>query len=313
MSLPKCLPAALLFACVGCTEHSFPDELTTTSTTATNTSTADANSTGSTSGGSTSGGSSTDGTTGSTDHAEGGMTGTASTAMDAPVCGDGQLDPGEECDDGFANNAEDEACLSSCVLATCGDGRVQKGKEECDDGNAVVTDGCDLACGRTRRVFITSATYQGGQFQGLVGADQRCRSLAAQAGLANFAGFKAWLSDSKTSPAQRMYNGRGRYELVNGLLVAENWDALLAGELHNPIMVTEKSETHDTVVWTGAYPDGTTVPGSDHCLDWTSSDVNHWEFWGVSSEITADWTLADVDLNPTQCNDALALYCFEQK
>jgi len=35
---------------------------------------------------------------------------------------------------------------------------------------------------------------------GLVGADQRCRSLAAQAGLKNFATFKAWLSDKATSP-----------------------------------------------------------------------------------------------------------------
>jgi len=241
------------------------------------------------------------------------MTGTASTSMDGPVCGDAVIDPGEECDAGFTNNAEDKACLASCVIATCGDGRVQTGKEECDDGNMVVTDGCDLGCGRTRRVFITSAAYQGGQFKGMIGADQRCRSLAAQAGLANFAGFKAWLSDSTTSPAQRMYNGRGRYELVNGLLVAENWDALLAGALKNPIDATEKGEVHHTSVWTGAYPDGTTTPGSNHCLDWTSSDDNNKEFYGVSSEITADWTLADVIVNPTGCGDHLALYCFEQK
>ncbi|MBA3546870.1 MAG: hypothetical protein H0T76_10335 [Nannocystis sp.] len=263
---------------------------------------------------STSGVSSTGNSTGD---AEGGMSGTTSTgmstSMDAPECGDGQLDPGEECDEGFAYNAEEGACLANCVLATCGDGLVHAGFEECDDANAVVTDGCDLGCGRTRRVFVTSAVYQGGEFEGLIGADQRCRSLAAQAGLANFAGFKAWLSDSKTSPLKRMYNGRGRYELVNGLLVAENWDALLAGELQNPIMVTEKSETQDLTVWTGTNPDGTAAAGSDHCLDWTSSDVNHWEFWGVSSEIAAHWTMADVDLNPTQCNSDLAIYCFEQK
>ena len=241
------------------------------------------------------------------------MTGTASTAMDVPVCGDGRIDPGEECDESFAHNSDDGACLASCVLAKCGDGRVHAGDEECDDGNAIVTDGCDLGCGRTRRVFITSAAYQGGQFQGMIGADQRCRSLAAQAGLANFAGFKAWLSDSTTSPLQRMFNGRGRYELINGLLVADDWDALLAGELQHPIEVTEKGETNHNSVWTGTYPDGTTVPGSDHCLDWTSSDVNHWEFWGVGSEITADWTLADVELNPTDCGNGLALYCFEQE
>lgn len=310
MSSPRCLPAALLLGCIGCVDNVYP-EPTTTSTTTANTSTTDAG--GSSSTGTTGGGSSSGDTTGSTGHAEGGMTGTTSTGMDAPVCGDGVLDPGEECDAGFSNNKEDKACLSSCVLATCGDGRVQTGKEECDDGNTVVTDGCDLGCGRTRRVFVTSALYQGGEFQGMIGADQRCRSLAAQAGLANFAGFKAWLSDSTTSPLQRMYNGRGRYELVNGLLVAESWEALLAGELKNPIMATEKGETGNFPVWTGANPDGTRVPGSDHCLDWTSSSISNTEFWGVSSEITADWTLADVKLNPTDCASELALYCFEQK
>jgi len=49
------------------------------------------------------------------------------------ACGDGAVDEGEECDD--ANQADDDACLSTCVAARCGDGVVETGVEECDDGN----------------------------------------------------------------------------------------------------------------------------------------------------------------------------------
>ncbi|MCX8071732.1 MAG: hypothetical protein N3C12_04700 [Candidatus Binatia bacterium] len=38
------------------------------------------------------------------------------------LCGNGVLDPGEQCDDG--NLADDDDCLSTCVVARCGDGFV---------------------------------------------------------------------------------------------------------------------------------------------------------------------------------------------
>jgi cysteine-rich repeat protein len=55
------------------------------------------------------------------------------------ACGDGAVDEGEECDD--ANQADDDACLSTCVAARCGDGVVETDVEECDDGNV-----CSKAC-----------------------------------------------------------------------------------------------------------------------------------------------------------------------
>ncbi len=51
-----------------------------------------------------------------------------------PGCGDGVLDPGEECDDGAANNDE-AACTSACTAARCGDGLLQVGVEICDHGD----------------------------------------------------------------------------------------------------------------------------------------------------------------------------------
>jgi fibro-slime domain-containing protein len=62
-----------------------------------------------------------------------------------PVCGDGIVTLGEECDDG-ENDGGYEQCSPGCVLgASCGDGVVQEG-EECDDGNRADGDGCGSAC-----------------------------------------------------------------------------------------------------------------------------------------------------------------------
>jgi cysteine-rich repeat protein len=61
-----------------------------------------------------------------------------------PNCGDGVVDADEGCDDG--NAADDDACPTNCVPASCGDGFVQAGVEGCDDGNAVDDDDCSNAC-----------------------------------------------------------------------------------------------------------------------------------------------------------------------
>lgn len=60
-------------------------------------------------------------------------------------CGNGKLNPDEECDSG-ASNSWTGACLPTCKAATCGDGHVQTGVEECDDGNAASGDGCSSTC-----------------------------------------------------------------------------------------------------------------------------------------------------------------------
>ena len=73
---------------------------------------------------------------------------TASTATDAtttgpaPVCGDGNVDPGEDCDAG-PDNGDDKACTSTCANNVCGDGLVLAGSEECDAGP---DNGDDKAC-----------------------------------------------------------------------------------------------------------------------------------------------------------------------
>ena len=74
-----------------------------------------------------------------------------------PVCGDGILDEGEQCDCGNAPGQVPERCVSSnsdtlpnrcrtnCQLPGCGDGVVDEG-ERCDDGNLEPGDGCSIIC-----------------------------------------------------------------------------------------------------------------------------------------------------------------------
>jgi cysteine-rich repeat protein len=68
--------------------------------------------------------------------------------ISGPRCGDGTIDSDEVCDDGNSSNFD--ACLNGCSFATCGDGYVRQGVEECDYGksDSTCTHGCML-CGNT--------------------------------------------------------------------------------------------------------------------------------------------------------------------
>jgi cysteine-rich repeat protein len=86
---------------------------------------------------------------------------TSARTVDQPTacCGDGVVEPGEQCDDG--NTVSGDGCSSTCQLepppcgggsgsgsgsgAVCGDGIVEP-PEQCDDGNTVSGDGCSSTC-----------------------------------------------------------------------------------------------------------------------------------------------------------------------
>jgi cysteine-rich repeat protein len=62
----------------------------------------------------------------------------------APGCGDGATDAGEQCDDG--NIQSGDGCSSACQQeGACGDGTLNAG-EACDDGNSAAGDGCSALC-----------------------------------------------------------------------------------------------------------------------------------------------------------------------
>lgn len=62
-------------------------------------------------------------------------------------CGNGVIDENEQCDTGGANGTKDSNCSLTCMISFCGDGMVDTGNgEECDDGNNVSGDGCSNVC-----------------------------------------------------------------------------------------------------------------------------------------------------------------------
>lgn len=62
------------------------------------------------------------------------------TPAATPVCGNGAIEQGEQCDG-------DRQCTAQCTLlpAQCGNG-VEEAGEACDDGNTANGDGCSNAC-----------------------------------------------------------------------------------------------------------------------------------------------------------------------
>ena len=183
--------------------------------------------------------------------------------------------------------------------------------EECDDGNLVPDDGCGATCALDRRVFVSSVLYRGGDFKSLWQADARCANLADDQGWPDGLQYRAWLSDSTSDARDRLTRGWGRLVLANGLVLASSWSALLAGQLDNAPEVTEKSETYHGGVWTGTRPDGTGVPGAQHCEQWTTESVLPLGHFGYSDRMQGEWTLADDPDQPINCNLEFALYCFQ--
>jgi cysteine-rich repeat protein len=65
------------------------------------------------------------------------------TNCTAPRCGNSVVDPGEQCDDGNTTNGD--SCDTNCTAPRCGNGAVDLG-EQCDDGNTLNGDACEANC-----------------------------------------------------------------------------------------------------------------------------------------------------------------------
>jgi len=110
----------------------------------------------------------------------------------SPLCGNGEIDDGEECDDG--NDINDDECSNACLIATCGDGITNRtlGEETfdspivtdpfraegyvCDDGGSCPGGTCDVTddpwapehgiCQALGFDFALEVTWEGGPGSG---------------------------------------------------------------------------------------------------------------------------------------------------
>lgn len=241
---------------------------------------------------------------------------------DISICGNGIITTGEQCDDGNTRNGD--CCSSTCQYEAAG--------SSCDDlfcWNGNVNGICDGAgtCNGSQPsqsgqciVFLTSETYYG-DFGGLAGADANCQRLADEEGLPGT--YKAWLSDTSTSAADRLTHSSVPYVRVDNQVVASNWQDLVdGGGLTNAISVSEGGYDWygwcvqsilvpgSGSVWTATSPGG--ILERETCLDWSST--NAYAGTGVYCLETDDsWTRFPADiLSSLDCWHARSLYCFQQ-
>jgi hypothetical protein len=138
----------------------------------------------------------------------------------------------------------------------------------------------------TMSVFVSSQKNMTGDLGGLVGADQRCQTMAAAVGL----GTKTWHAylsvEHDPNNAGLPVNARDRigagpWYNARGVMVAANLTALHARSGDPTVFVDERGglingqwtgspvpNEHD--ILTGSNQDGTVAPGKT-CADWTSN------------------------------------------
>jgi hypothetical protein len=181
-----------------------------------------------------------------------------------------------------------------------------------------------------KRVFITSQIFNGNLRQGcydltgnigcyssgITAADLICQYLAENASPSLPGTYKAWISTENDWPANRFTQSLIPYRLVNGTLIAENWDDLTDGTLRNSINRDESgSSPGSQFVWTNTTPSGLFVAGDKDCetedgnwLDDTDSSQGR---YGDSSSTDANWTNAS-DIVCNVFGSGFSLYCFQQ-
>lgn len=199
-----------------------------------------------------------------------------STTQAMPTtCGDGVLDPGEQCDDNNLypydactdfcmeafcgdsvvqddveqcddgqNGINDDGCFDDCSLPVCGDTSVDF-PEECDDGNFDDEDGCEHDCRTTEKIIFVSSGVVSGKMGGLSGADKYCNDLAGAAFNGPLPGYyMAWLSSKDKSPSTRMMTSKHRYVRADRTPIVESWTELVDGTLFAPIDLDENGLKH---------------------------------------------------------------------
>lgn len=164
-------------------------------------------------------------------------------------------------------------------------------------------------------IFTSSTVQTPGSFDSTANADALCRTLATAAALPQNAGsgagtFHAYLSDSQSSAASRVFTGllgqTGDWARVDGALVAEAQGDLPNGHFLSPPRLDELGRdvgddalaVTDTTI-TGAANSGT------HCQDWASESAPGQVLAGEPVGGFGRWTA----VTTVACNQPTHVYC----
>jgi hypothetical protein len=228
----------------------------------------------------------------------------AACPPDAPICDQGACvcPSGTTCPtSGCCANATDvchggSCCTPDSTATTCGSVCGKTVKNNC---------GQDIAC--PCAVFMTNLGFRG-DLGGLSGADATCQQQADDAGLPGT--FKAWLSDDAASPATRFTHSATPYQLVDGTVVANDWNDLTSGSLRHGIAMTATGWSSFATAWTDTQPNGQLVDAVKDCQGWTFGGSAQLGAVGVAAPDSTDAHWTDSGADP--CAYGRVLYCFQQ-
>jgi hypothetical protein len=170
--------------------------------------------------------------------------------------------------------------------------------------------------GPAKRVFVTRDCYLG-NLGGLGGADAKCQASATTGGLAGT--FTAWLSDAYDGPSIRLPHVSVPYVLVDGSIIAGDWDDLVDGDIATPIDRDATGASAlvggcGSAVWTNSSALGTPAVSDAlefACYEWTLSLFSRWGVLGDATATDATWTDGGA-LGLQRCSSSARLYCFER-
>ncbi len=214
-------------------------------------------------------------------------------------------------------------CFKSCNIqqACCGGGCIDPFTDvnNCGSCGHVCVEGiCNggicgrIPCGQPgyKCVFV-SATPLSGNLGSVLGQDDNCQTYADVFKIKGT--YKAWLSDTTTSPSARFIQSSVPYKRLDGVTIANNW-AALASTLLAPLdpgtlpANTENGQQPSDKVWTNTAPDGTASSKSATCSNFSSNTPGSSAGVGDVSVVSSAWTAG----NSLDCSTYHSLYCFEQ-
>jgi hypothetical protein len=155
-------------------------------------------------------------------------------------------------------------------------------------------------------VFLSSkgeSTSHGGASK----YDDNCNELATAAGINNTTNdaYVAWVSDSASLALERLGDTARGWVRLDERPVADTMEALLAGEIYNPIRVDEWGVTYDNqIVGTGTLADGSASP--DNCNDFRSEAAGYSFSYGTNYGGPTHWS----ETGTRGCQIGMKFYCF---